>query len=87
MKLHQNNNHLYCASIHNNDQMHMYIKEFQVMKALKNVFTLRNRIKCIHYCNKNGKHRYVTCNLLFFEKGCNVAQNRCPGNTAFGVGH
>ena len=45
MKLHQNNNHLYCASIHNNDQMHMYIKEFQVMKALKNVFTLRNKIK------------------------------------------
>ena len=25
--------------------------------------------------------------MLFFEKGCNVAQNRCPGNTAFGVGH
>ena len=25
--------------------MRMYIKEFQVMKALKNVFTLRNKIK------------------------------------------
>ena len=33
LKLHQNNNHLYCASVYNNDQMHMYIEEFRVIKA------------------------------------------------------